>query len=232
MRASHGCTACHRGKVQAVSANTLIEKTLSLFWTDSNWEHALQSIEKILSFIVEIEKLKDVHRKTRPVGLERYENSAEHSWHVCLSALMLKDYANEAIDVNRVIQMLLIHDLGEIDAGDTIIYASETQQLKDEEASGLKRILSMLPEGKAEEYMLLWYEFEEGGTADSRYAKAIDRVPPLLHNLYGNGHSWRENKVSKEKVFSLNSRIAQGSKKLWHVLEGKLEKAVASGILK
>lgn len=192
----------------------------------------MESIEKVLNFIVEIEKLKDVHRKTRPVGLERYENSAEHSWHVCLSALMLRDYANDEIDIDRVIKMLLIHDLGEIDAGDTIIYHSETQQLKDKEAAGVKRILNLLPEGKAEEYMSLWYEFEAGESPDSKYAKAIDRVPPLLHNLYGNGHSWRDNNVPKEKVFSLNSRIANGSEKLWSVLEGKLENAVESGLLK
>lgn len=195
-------------------------------------EYTLEEIEKILSFMVEIEKLKDIHRKTRPVGLERYENSAEHSWHVCLSALMLKDYANEQINIDRVIKMLLIHDLGEIDAGDTIIYASETQELKKKEAAGLERILNLLPESKAEEYIVLWHEFESGETADSKYAKAIDRVPPLLHNLHGGGHSWRENNVPKEKVFSLNSRISEGSQKLWKVLEAKLEKAVFSGILK
>jgi 5'-deoxynucleotidase YfbR-like HD superfamily hydrolase len=192
----------------------------------------MQSIEQILSFIVEIEKLKGVHRKTRPVGLDRYENSAEHSWHVCLSALMLKDYANENIDINRVIKMLLIHDLGEIDAGDTIIYASETPEIKDKEARGLGRILDILPEGKAEEYTVLWHEFEAGETPDSKYAKAIDRVPPLLHNLHGNGHSWKDNNIPKENVFSLNSRIAKGSEKLWMVLEQKLEKAVESGVLK
>ena len=192
----------------------------------------MESIEKVLSFIVEIEKLKDVHRKTRPVGLERYENSAEHSWHVCLSALMLKDYANEDVDINRVIKMLLIHDIGEIDTGDTIIYASETQQLKDDEAAGLERILNILPAGKVEEYMALWNEFEAGETPDSKYAKAIDRVPPLLHNLHGNGHSWRKHNIPKEKVFSLNSRIAKGSEKLWRVLEAKLERAVETGVLK
>lgn len=192
----------------------------------------MEAIEKILRFIVEIEKLKDVHRKTRPVGLERYENSAEHSWHVCLSALMLKDYANEDIDINRVIQMLLIHDLGEIDAGDTIIYASETQTLKDEEAAGLERLLNLLPGGKRKEYIALWHEFEAGNTPDAKYAKAIDRVPPLLHNLHSDGHSWRDNKIPKERVFALNSRIAKGSKKLWSILEGKLEEAVEAGMLK
>ncbi|PCJ44332.1 MAG: phosphohydrolase [Moraxellaceae bacterium] len=192
----------------------------------------MNPIEKVLSFIVEIEKLKDVHRKTRPVGLDRYENSAEHSWHVCLSALMLKEYANDVINIDRVIKMLLIHDLGEMDSGDTIIYASETQEIKDKEAAGLRRLLEILPEGQANEYMTLWKEFELGQTPDAAYAKAIDRVPPLLHNLHGNGHSWKDSNVSKEKVFKLNSRIAKGSEQLWAALKKKLEGAVSEGILK
>lgn len=192
----------------------------------------MNPIEKTLSFIIEVEKLKDVQRKTRPVGLSRYENSAEHSWHVCLSALMLKDYANDDIDINRVIRMLLIHDLGEIDAGDTIIYYSESQELKDKESAGLKRILDLLPEKQSEEYMKLWHEFEQGETPDSIYARAIDRVPPLLHNLHGDGHSWKDNNIPKEKVFDLNSRIAKGSEKLWASLKKKLEGAVRDGLLK
>lgn len=192
----------------------------------------MNPIDKVLDFIVEIEKLKNIHRKTRPVGLDRYENSAEHSWHVCLSALMLKDYANEAVNIDRVIKMLLIHDLGEIDAGDTIIYASETPEMKAREAAGLKRILDMLPEGKGEAYMALWHEFEQGETPDAAFAKAIDRVPPLLHNLYGDGHSWKENNVPKEKVFEINSRIAKGSETLWTSLEEKLVAAVNDGLIK
>ncbi|MCH8537626.1 MAG: HD domain-containing protein [Alkalimonas sp.] len=192
----------------------------------------MQDIEKILGFIVEIEKLKDVHRKTKPVGLDRFENSAEHSWHVCLTAFMLKDFANEEIDINRVIKMLLIHDLGEIDAGDTIIYASETSENKAEEAAGVRRLLNLLPAGMVDELMALWHEFESGDTADSRFAKAIDRVPPLLHNLHGGGHSWNTHGVTKEKVFSVNQRIEAGSKELWSVIRTKLEGAVDAGILK
>ncbi len=192
----------------------------------------MNPIEHVLEFMIEIEKLKDVYRKTRPVGLARYENTAEHSWHVCLSALMLKDYSNEPINIDRVIKMLLIHDLGEIDAGDTIIYASETKELKEKEEAGIKRVLNILPEGEADQYLLLWREFELGESIDAKFAKAIDRVPPLLHNLNGNGHSWKDNNVPKEKVFDLNSRIAKGSTALWDVLKGKLDKAVVDGILK
>lgn len=192
----------------------------------------VEEIEKILEFIVEIEKLKDVHRKTMPVGLDRYENSAEHSWHVCLSALMLKDYANEPINIDRVIKMLLIHDLGEIDAGDTIIYANETADLKSKEADGVSRLLSLLPDGMQNEFLDLWHEFESDETSDSRFAKAIDRVPPLLHNLHGNGHSWNKHGISKEKVFSVNQRIEKGSSGLWAVIRTKLEEAVDNGFLK
>lgn len=190
------------------------------------------SVKKVLDFIVEIEKLKDVHRKTRPVGLDRYENSAEHSWHVCLAALVLKDFANVEIDIQKVIMMLLVHDLGEIDAGDTIIYESETHENKEKEAEGVKRILKMLPKDQGDEYLSLWYEFEGGKSAESIFARAVDRIPPLLHNLHGNGHSWRDNNISKEKVLTLNSRIGEGSKDVWDVLKNQLHEAVEAGILK
>ncbi len=173
-----------------------------------------------------------MQRKTKPVGFERYENSAEHSWHVCLSALMLKDFANEPVNIERVIKMLLIHDLGEIDAGDTIIYASETNELKSEEAVGIKRILSILPDGMEDEFIELWYEFEAGETADARFAKAVDRVPPLLHNIHGDGHSWKAHGITKDKVLSVNQRIESGSKELWSLMRSKLERAVDDGILK
>ncbi|MCE0556588.1 HD domain-containing protein [Motilimonas sp. E26] len=192
----------------------------------------MQQIEQVLSFIMEIEKLKNVHRKTKPVGLTRYENSAEHSWHVCLSALMLQQYANEPVNIDRVIKMLLIHDLGEIDAGDTIIYASETPENKALELAGIRRMMALLPEGQGEQYIELWREFEAGESNDAKFAKAIDRVPPLLHNLHGEGHSWRDNKVTKEQVFKVNSRIAKGSEPLWQVLEEKLQGAIDDGLLK
>lgn len=192
----------------------------------------MQSIEHVLNFIVEIEQLKNVVRGTRPIGLNRYENSAEHSWHVCLSALMLKDYADEDVDIDRVIKMLLIHDLGEIDAGDTIIYKSETDEVKKEEEAGITRVLGLLGEAVAEEYLTLWHEFESAKTADSRFARAIDRVPPLLHNLYGEGHSWKTHNIPKEKVFEVNKRIGLGSQQLWTELENRLNQAVADGLLK
>ncbi len=128
------------------------------------------TVERILDFIVEIDQLKTVLRKTRPAGLDRYENSAEHSWHVCISALMLKDFANDEIDIDRVIRMLLIHDLGEIDAGDTIIFSGETPEIKEQEAAGLRRLFAMLSEDAAEEYLALWYEFEAGERSGTEFS--------------------------------------------------------------
>jgi putative hydrolase of HD superfamily len=192
----------------------------------------MQEIQKIFDFIIEIEKLKDVYRKTRPVGLDRFENSAEHSWHVSLCALLLKEYANEKIDIDRVIKMLLIHDLGEIDAGDTIVYESENQEVKDNEEAGLNRILALLPKHQQKEYKQLWEEFESTQTPESKYAKAIDRIPPLLHNLHGDGHSWKKYNISKEKVFTVNSKIEDGATEVWNVLKEKLDNAVSLGLLK
>lgn len=192
----------------------------------------MQNIQQLLTFIVEIEKLKGVERKTRPVGLQRLENSAEHSWHVCLAALVLQEYANEPVDIQRVLKMLLIHDLGEVDAGDVIVYAAETAAQKAREAEGVKRVLGLLPESQAEHYLELWQEFEKGETAEAKYAKAIDRLPPLLHNLHGEGHSWKEHRISKERVFGLNSRISEGSNALWQALQPMLQQAVEDGHLK
>lgn len=193
---------------------------------------SVKDIEKILSFIIEAEKLKAVLRKTKPVGLDRYENSGEHSWHVCLCALMLKDYANDEIDIDRVIKMLLIHDLGEIDAGDTIVYASDTTEHQAEESAGIRRVLGLLPGAMHDEYLALWQEFEAGESNDARFAKAIDRVPPLLHNIHGDGHSWKAHGITQEQIFSVNQRIEQGSTELWDVMREQLEGAVRDGLLK
>ncbi|MEJ2543085.1 MAG: HD domain-containing protein [Calditrichaceae bacterium] len=191
----------------------------------------MKEIENILNFMIEIEKLKNVHRKSKPVGLDRYENSAEHSWHVCISALMLQDFANEPIDINRVIKMLLIHDLGEIDSGDKIIYQSETKEQKSKEAVGVERILGFLDQNKRQKYMDLWFEFEAGETPESKFARAVDRVPPILHNLHSEGHTWKKHHITKEQVFDINRRIDEGSRELWNSIKSKLEKAVDEGML-
>lgn len=190
---------------------------------------SLADVQQALSFVTEIERLKNVLRKTKPVGLDRFENSAEHSWHVTLTALMLQSFANEKVDIFRVIKMLLIHDLGEIDAGDKIIYASETPEQKNKEAEGVKRILNLLPGHIGEDFFDLWVEFEKGDTTEARYARAIDRIPPLLHNFHGDGHSWRNHQITKEQVLDINQRIAWGSEKLWQYLSAEIEEKASQG---
>ncbi|KAB0285655.1 HD domain-containing protein [Vibrio fortis] len=192
----------------------------------------MKEVTQILDFMVEIEKLKGVLRKSRPVGLKRHENSGEHSWHVCISALMLKEYADEAINIDRVIKMLLIHDLGEIDAGDKIVYESETVEQKNKEWNGVKRVLDMLPNRQGEEYLALWEEFELGESADAKYAKAIDRIPPLLHNINDDGYGWKKHNIPKEKVLNFNQqRISAGGEKIWEGVEAKLQQAISDGTL-
>lgn len=193
----------------------------------------MEEIKGIIDFMVEVEKLKSIERQTKPVGLDRYENSAEHSWHVCLSALLLKDFANEPVDIVRVMKMLLIHDLGEIEAGDTVIYSAETEENKRLERSCIQKLFQLLPEVSREEFSNLWEEFEEGVSPEARFAKAIDRVPPLLHNIHGEGHGWKKHNIPKEKVFAFNGeRISKGSNLLWQEVESRLNDAVQSGVLK
>jgi len=190
----------------------------------------MKEIEKVLHFVLEIDKLKDVYRKTKPTGLFRFENSAEHSWHVCISALMLKDFADDSINIDRVIKMLLVHDLGEIDADDVIVYQSENPEYKEKEAQGVKRVLSMLPGDQGQKYWELWEEFEEGSSSDARYARAIDRALPILHNIYGSGNSWKTHGISRDQVESVNKRIAFGSEELWTVIQTMLDEAEKEGL--
>jgi len=192
----------------------------------------VSGIDQILNFIVEIEKLKGVLRKTKVVGIDRYENSAEHSWHICLSALLLKEYANEPINIDRVIKMLLIHDLGEIDAGDTIVYATNKEEIKQREAEGFKRLFALLPPEISSELIELWQEFEECKTPEAIYANAIDRIPPVLQNLHNNGQSWLENNISFEQVIEVNSKISSGSNQAWENLKPKLEEKIENLLIK
>ncbi len=192
----------------------------------------MTSIDQILNFIIEIEKLKGTLRKTKVVGIDRYENSAEHSWQICLTALLLKEYANEPINIDRVIKMLLIHDLGEIDAGDTIVYATNKEEIKQKEAEGFKRLFALLPPEIANELHTLWQEFEECVTPEAIYANAIDRIPPVLQNLENNGQSWRENNISFAQIINVNSKIANGSTRVWDNLKPKLETEIEDMLTK
>ncbi|HYC93402.1 MAG TPA: HD domain-containing protein [Thermoanaerobaculia bacterium] len=188
-------------------------------------------MQQIVDFILELDKLKGVTRKTRPIGLDRYENSAEHSWQIALLAASLAPYAEEPIDVDRVIQMLLVHDIGEIDTGDTMFYVEEgLSDRKTAERNAVTRIFGLLPEPQRGKFLSLWNEFEEARTPESRFANAADRAMPVLINLASGGQSWRENRIAYERVVQrVGPPIKNGCPALWDYLEAKLEEKRREG---
>lgn len=192
----------------------------------------MPAMQQIINFILEIDKLKGVARKTRPLGLDRYENSAEHSWQIALLAASLASYAASPVDINRVILMLLIHDIGEIDTGDTIFFAEGGwAERKADELAAVKRIFGLLPEAQATPYLALWQEFEAAETPEARFANAADRAMPVLLNLAGNGGSWRENGISYARVVGkIAPPIQAGCPALWDYLQSRLEDARRRGV--
>ena len=188
-------------------------------------------MQRIVDFVLELDKLKGVTRRTRPLGLERYENSAEHSWQIALLASAMAQYAAEPVDVDRVIRMLLVHDIGEIDTGDTIAYAvGGWAERKAAELAAVTRIFGLLPDTIRDEYLALWHEFEEATTAESKYANAADRAMPVLLNLANNGQSWRENGITYERVVArVSAQIEAGCPALWEYIVIRLNDARATG---
>ena len=188
-------------------------------------------MQQIVDFILELDKLKGVTRKVRPLGLQRYENSAEHSWQIAMLAASLAHYAESAIDINRVIGMLLVHDIGEIDTGDTMVFVEGGwEERKTAELAAVRRIFGMLPEHQAVAFLMLWQEFEHGNTPESRFANAVDRAMPVLLNLANDGQSWRENGISYERVVRrIAPQIKAGCPMLWKYLEVRLEDARQKG---
>jgi putative hydrolase of HD superfamily len=188
-------------------------------------------MQEVIDFVLELDKLKGVTRKVRPLGLDRYENSAEHSWQLAMFATALLPYADAPVDLNRVIRMLLVHDIGEIDTGDTIVFAEGGwEERKAAELLAVKRILGMLPEPQSTELIALWQEFEQGETDDARFAGSLDRAMPVLLNLNNNGQSWRENSISYERVVKrIAPQIKAGCPALWTYLESRLQAAQQSG---
>ncbi len=189
-------------------------------------------MQQVIDFILELEKLKGVTRKVRPLGLDRYENSAEHSWQLAMFAVSLASYAETSLDINRVVRMLLVHDIGEIDTGDTIVYAEQgLEARKVAEWAAVQRIFGMLPEHQATIFLALWQEFEQSETPESRFAHAVDRAMPVLLNLANQGQSWRENGISYERVVGrIAPPIKAGCPALWNYLEPRLEEARQRGL--
>lgn len=195
-------------------------------------ENVTQRLRKQLEFIIEIDKVKSIIRKSRTFHNKRYENDAEHGWHISMMALVLAEYANEKIDISKVIKMTLLHDLVEIDAGDTFLYAANRNDATVNERACAKRIFGMLPEEQCNEFMALWEEFEAKETPESKFAGVMDRLEPLMQNYNDEGHTWKKHSVPSEKVFQLNrQQMKKGSETIWNYAKSIIEDAVKKGYL-
>lgn len=185
-----------------------------------------------LAFILEVEKLKTVLRKTPLLDRSRVENDAEHTWQLALMAMVLAEHSNEPIDLLRVLKMLLIHDIVEIDAGDTFAYdaAARASQV-DRETKAADRIFSLLPTDQAAEFRGLWDEFELKATSESRFANAMDRLQPLLHNFFTGGGTWGANNVTSSDVRQRKAPIGTASTTLGNLGDRLIALAVEQGIL-
>mgnify|MGYP004601056929 FL=1 len=189
--------------------------------------------EKQISFILELDKIKHITRQTYLCDGSRKENDAEHSWHLALMCFVLADYANEPIDVLKTMKMVLLHDVIEIDAGDTYAYDTEGNKTKRErELKAADRIFGLLPEGQAQEYRGLWDEFEAMETPESKFANMLDKVQPLLLNHASGGHSWEEHGVKLSQVLRRDERVHEGSEEIWAYAKSLLEENVKAGHLK
>ncbi|ATW27681.1 HD domain-containing protein [Candidatus Formimonas warabiya] len=181
---------------------------------------------KQIEFIVQIDKLKQVFRQTLLTDGLRKENDAEHSWHAAIMALLLSEYANFAeLDVSRVIKLILVHDLVEIDAGDVYCYDQDVNQdrVKKYEKDAAVRLFNILPEDQAQEILSLWEEFEEWLSPEARFAASLDRLQPLLHDYYTKGIVWDKNHVKSKQVMARNKAIADGSTILWEYAKEIIE---------
>ncbi|MDD3298563.1 MAG: HD domain-containing protein [Firmicutes bacterium] len=193
----------------------------------------LERISKQIEFIVEIDKIKHVFRKTLLMNGSRHENDAEHSWHLAVMAILLSEYSNaNELDVLRVLKMVLVHDIVEIDAGDTFCYDEKgALDKREREERAADRIFNILPDDQAREVRALWEEFEECETAEAKFANSLDRFQPLLHNYRTCGRSWKKHGITKDKVLGRNRPIEKGSRQLWAYVEEMIESAVDKGYL-
>lgn len=189
------------------------------------------NIEQIVAFIRETDRLKGITRKNKPLDQERFENSAEHSWQVALMAISLAGFADPTVDLLHVVKMLLVHDIGEVDTGDTIVYAEEGwDELKAAESRAIERICALLPEPQRTDFAELWREFEAAESPEARFAHALDRAIPALLNLARDGQSWVENGIGYEQVLArIGPPIRSGCPALWDYLEPRLTAAQAQG---
>lgn len=192
-----------------------------------------ERLSQQINFIKEIDKIKYIQRRTKLFNSDRHENDAEHSWHLAMMAIVLAEYSNANIDVLKVLKMLLIHDIVEIDTGDVFLHdTSKNHDNTDEETIAAKRIFGILPHEQAEEFIAIWEEFEAGETNEAKFAKAMDRFEPLLQNASNKGGTWAEYNVDYQRVFDTAYKIKKGSETIWSYTEDLLNESVEDGILK
>ena len=185
-----------------------------------------------IAFILEIDRLKSVLRRSYLVNDPRRENSAEHSWHLAVLAMVLGEYANAEVNQAHVIKMLLVHDVVEIDAGDTYCYdAAGNDSKADRERLAAGRLFGLLPDDQRDEMRGLWEEFEARATPEAKFAAALDRLMPLLHNYHTQGRSWREHGITEAQVLQHNQHVGDGSAALWAYVEAMIADAVGRGYL-
>ncbi|RXF70146.1 HD domain-containing protein [Arcticibacter tournemirensis] len=191
-----------------------------------------EQLQKQIVFIHEIDKIKYIQRKTRLFNSDRAENDAEHSWHLALMAIVLSEHSDQKIDLLKVVKMLLIHDLVEIDAGDVFLYDTVANHTNTEaELAAARRIFGLLPAAQADDLIAVWEEFEAGETAESKFARAMDRMEPLLQNRSNSGGTWQEFNVKYDKVLEKKSVIREGSQHLWNYAKALIDQSVEDGIL-
>ena len=192
-----------------------------------------ERLKKQLDFALEIDKEKNIFRQTHLSGHGRNENDAEHAWHMAIMAYLLKEYSNEPVDIGKVMLMCPIHDIVEIDAGDTYAYDAEnlkTQKAREDAAK--ERIFSILPEEQKDELIKLFDEFEEFKTAESKFAHAMDNLQPLILNNSNGGGDWREHGVTAEQVYGRQSKTKLGSERLYEVIDRIIKENIVKGNIK
>lgn len=193
----------------------------------------MERLEQQIAFARETDKVKEIFRQNYISDGSRKENDSEHSWHSALMAVILAEYSNEPVDILKVVKMLLIHDLVEIDAGDSYAYDYAAQATAhDREVKAADRIFGMLPKDQKEEYRKLWDEFEEYETPEARYAHVMDNFQPLILNDASDGISWREHQVKRENIMKRNEKIPSGSEAIWNYMEQLIEKNIHKGNIK
>ena len=186
-----------------------------------------------IEFIREIDKIKDIIRKTPRFGTQIYENDAEHSWHISMMALVLVEYSNRKdLDMLKVLKMLLVHDLCEIHAGDYIFYTEKQAEKEQKEKEGAEKIFGLLPADQAKEFYALWEEFELRVTPEAKFARVVDRLEPIMQNYFNSGKDWVKHKITSSMILDKNEIIRDGSEELWEYVQSMVGEIVDRGIIK